>query len=103
MKHRTTAAMMLAVAFAAMVFHFASAAVNLRRRGFTSGEALGAIGTTLTIAVVPCCAAIVILRAWNRRQTRQPHGNSEKLITERLTQASCPAPAGGSGPPLRPR
>ena len=62
MKHRTTAAMMLAVAIAAAVCHFASEGINLRRRGFTPGEAFGAIGTVLTSGLVtgflqrsPCC------------------------------------------------
>jgi hypothetical protein len=70
MKHRTTAAMMLAVAFSAMLCHFASEGINLRRRGFTLGEALEAIGTTLAIAVVPSFTAIAMLRMWNRRKAR---------------------------------
>ena len=103
MKHRTTAAMMLAVAFAAMVCNFASVGINLRRRGFASEEAVQAIRTTLTIAIIPCCAAIAMLRAWNRWKTRQPRGNGKKPITALVTQASCPAVSAGSGPHLHPR
>jgi hypothetical protein len=98
MKHRTTAAMMLAVAVAAMVCHFASVGINLRRRGFTSGEALGAIGTTLTVAIIPSCAAIAMLRMGDRWKSRTTSLRLQKPNNERGTEASHPAPSVGSVP-----
>jgi hypothetical protein len=97
MKHRTTAAMMLAVAFAAMVCHFASVGLNLRRRGFTSGEAIGAIGTTMTISVVPTVATIAVLRMWSCRKSKRLRNNGEELVTKLVIQVACPVPSAGSG------
>jgi hypothetical protein len=56
------AAMMLAVAIAASVCHFASVGINLRRRGFTPAEALGAIGTALTIGLATGVVAMRVVK-----------------------------------------
>jgi hypothetical protein len=103
MKHRTTAALMLAVAIAAAVCHFASVGINLRRRGFTFGEALEVVGTVLTIGSITGFAAIAMLRMWKRRTTSRARSGCEKLIAERITALSRPATLALPASPVRPR
>jgi predicted Kef-type K+ transport protein len=103
MKHRTTATLMLAVAIAAAVCHFASIGIDLRRRGFTTGEALEVIGTTLIIALVPGVAAVAMLRMWKRRTTSRARSGCENQIAERITALSRPATLAVPASPGRPR
>jgi hypothetical protein len=93
MKHRTTAAPMLAVAFFAAVCQFASFGVNLRRRGFSVKETVGAIGLSLIISLTAAFAVITIRRLWLRQRSRR----------DRLTKAVCPSTSIGSESLAHPR
>src|SRR5262249_30508783 len=78
-KRFSTAAMMLAVSFFSGGVPFRKHGIGLPQRGFSSIEALTALGISLSISLNSAFAVIARFRLWRRRALRDRRRRSEPL------------------------